>query len=807
MKKRLSYNTQSLIKGVGQGVTQDALAREGQRISFQKRPVDLEQRFHPFTGNGLIIDLQKREPQPRWDRRSSVTLDYIRLWFPNQNNKSKWQNFESFLRGLTIVKNPINFLIIGNRGAIIHCLGVDPDDTLLVKNALKSRFPDMECESEVDPFSKFERAIRLISDEGYDWDLRDYYIGPAYWRTLTVNENIESSPLLSIYSTISSLQENEIGFYQVILKPVTCPWSKNIAKLIDAESEAIKYGNINFSDEWYYAGFGNRENKNKVKAPILAVAVREGAFCRKAKIEGVMNSLSLAITNFQFAGEKLNYFSKVDYRGVITSGIELLKIVAFGIAYHSGNLLNTVETSGFFHFPAGEILKNKEYKIDRIKGFRVPDELKGEGIIIGYSDYAGERSTVRQPERIRKNHTAILGLIDKGKSVEIENMVLDDIHKGHGVGLIDPHGVLAERVIRQIPKEYVDKTVFFTLSDDKYVPCYNPFKTGSDVNKTVDDNINRFKGLYPANAWGHTIEDVLRHSFYAIAVTPGLSLSDIRILLSKNSKGRKLRQYMFSYLNNKEEELFWSEDFGRISMQRVTSKLTLFLQPKDSKRVFSQKKNKIDFREIIDKRKIFLADLRAGVLGSDLTNIVGSCLFSSFYDAGMSRMDMVDDEALDSEIGVPFNLYVDEFHRYPTKSFEHSLRQLRKFNLRLILAFQQKEYMNEAIKSALSNIGTWIVLALGWDDAQRIFKEFYGEIEINDFMRRTTGDAYAKIAETIVNMKTFPPAKIEDKGVKEEIIQHSRKRYYTRIKNTGAAVTGNTQNVKKRNRKVIYDEI
>jgi len=775
MKKQLTLSGQYLVKGIIQGCARESFAHEGQRISVQKRPVDLEPVFHPYTGSVLTGDLPRIELEQRWDIKRPVPC-FIRLWF-SEKSKASWQDFD-LVRGLTIVKNPIHYIVIGNKEAITHVLVVDVEDIDLVKNALKAKFPDMECELTLNPFVKFKTALKHICS--HDFDLRDYYTPPAYWRRLTVNENLKSSPLLPIYSTLNSLNEDEVGFYLVTFKPVVFPWSKNMLALIDTETEISKYGNINISNS-YYPGFGDSNNRSKVSSPIFAVSVRICTFCKKDRLEGAMNSLSLAFTNFQSSGESLKFLSKSDYEDILDTPIKLLKIIPDGYVYHSGNLLNSEETSYFFHF-SKEIVENKNYRIDRIEGFSVPDRLKqNDGVIIGYNDYAGRRTIITQPENVRRNHTLIIGRIDKGKSVEMENMILDDLLKGKGVGVIDRHGFLIEHVLRQIPEKYIEKTVYFTMSGEKTVPCYN-ICAGKDIDKVVDDNVNRFKSLFPSTAWGYGIEDTLRHCFYAVTAA-GLPLVSIRVLLSRNSEGERIRKYILPYLKNKEEELFWTEEFRRIPTDRVASKMTLFLQPKRTRRIFSQIENKIDFRDVIDNGKIFLGDLRSGVIGNHVANIMGSSLFSSFCDAGMSRMDMIDGQALnsDSEVGRPFALYIDEFYRYPTKSLEHSLRELRKFGIRVNLALQQKQHMNDDIKSAMDNIGTQIVLSVGWDDAQGAHKEFFGEIEASKFMRRGRGDGFVIIGEDMVNLKTFAPKKIKDDGSRDKIIQHSFKHYYTKI--------------------------
>lgn len=781
MKNPLTLSNQKLVLGAVQGQGQDVFAYEAQRVEVQSWPVDLEPMFRPCCGGILAADAPRIDLRPKWHKQGPGGFCFLRLWFPEQDNKAKWQDF-NLLEGLAVVKNPIYFLLIGNKNAITHILAVDTEDLISAKNALKAKFPEMECEITTNPFPQILKSLNHMDSGSHDFDFLDIYTPPAYWRRLTASEQLKSSPLLSIYSTLSSLSEDEVGFFQVMFKPTVYPWHKNMLTLIEFESEMAKYGNVNIHSNWYYPGFGDKDNKRKVSSTIWAVSVRMGAFCKKENLKGVLNSLSLSQASFQFSGESLHFLNKDDYSGVIGSAKDLLRIVASGEVFHSGNLFNLEETSFFLTIPVAEIISNETYLIDRIRGFDVPESFKGEGVTIGYNEYLGKRTIVRQPEKVRKNHTVIIGIIDKGKSVEMENMILDNIQSGQGVGLIDPHGALAERVIRQIPRKDISRTILFELPKDPYTPICNFLKDKySDAYKIADDNVNRLKLLFRRTAWGDNIDVLFRHGFYALC-SAKLSFYAMGTLFARNSEGEKLRVYILPYLKNKEEELFWVEEFPHhTSLERVTSKLTPFLQPEPARRFFSQRENEIDFRWIMDNRQLFIAKLPAGILGNDLTNKIGGCLFSSFYNAGLSRMDLISNDASAHEVGTPFNLYIDESPRFPIRSLEDSLKELRKFNVRVNLALQQKECLSEETKSALANIGTWIVLAQGWDDAQAVFKEFYGEVPVNQFMRLKTGNGFIRVGDEITSIKTFPPRKIIGTGFRDEIIRYSREHYYSRV--------------------------
>ena len=65
----------------------------------------------------------------------------------------------------------------------------------------------------------------------------------------------------------------------------------------------------------------------------------------------------------------------------------------------------------------------------------------------------------------RRRHMYIIGKTGMGKSVLLENMIMDDIHKWRWVAVIDPHGDLAEGIIGLIPKKRTNQTIIFDPSD------------------------------------------------------------------------------------------------------------------------------------------------------------------------------------------------------------------------------------------------------------------------------------------------------------------------------------------------------
>ena len=59
----------------------------------------------------------------------------------------------------------------------------------------------------------------------------------------------------------------------------------------------------------------------------------------------------------------------------------------------------------------------------------------------------------------------VVGKTGMGKTTLMENMILNDIYAGHGVGLVDPHGDYAEKIINYIPPWRINDVVYFNPAD------------------------------------------------------------------------------------------------------------------------------------------------------------------------------------------------------------------------------------------------------------------------------------------------------------------------------------------------------
>src|SRR3954451_25456091 len=70
----------------------------------------------------------------------------------------------------------------------------------------------------------------------------------------------------------------------------------------------------------------------------------------------------------------------------------------------------------------------------------------------------------------RARHLHVVGQTGTGKSTLLENMIAADLAAGHGVGVIDPHGSLAEAVLRLVPPSRFHQVRYLNPADPMPVP-------------------------------------------------------------------------------------------------------------------------------------------------------------------------------------------------------------------------------------------------------------------------------------------------------------------------------------------------
>ncbi len=382
-------------------------------------------------------------------------------------------------------------------------------------------------------------------------------------------------------------------------------------------------------------------------------------------------------------------------------------------------------------------------------------------------------------EKNRRGHMYIIGKTGTGKSSLIANMALSDIRAGNGIGLLDPHGDLSEDILSRIPKERIDDVVYFNPADLEYPIGFNPLeKVPRDKQHLIVSGIiSVFRKIW-SEFWGPRLEHILRYSLFTLLEYPGSTLLDLPRLLTDPA----FRKEVLAHLSQREVLSFWYNEFDKYSawlrseaISPILNKVGQFLVNLPLRNIIGQTKSTFDLREIMDGKKILIANLSKGKIGEDNTSVLGSLLLTEIWLNVLGRAQVSEEER------TPFYLYVDEFHSFITLSFADILSESRKYGLNLVMANQYLSQLDEKVRGAIfGNVGSIISFRVGAEDAKYLAKEFSPFTE-NDFTNLPNYNIYLRLMIDGVTSTPFSGTTLAlpAMGVLHiaEIITQSRQRY------------------------------
>lgn len=374
----------------------------------------------------------------------------------------------------------------------------------------------------------------------------------------------------------------------------------------------------------------------------------------------------------------------------------------------------------------------------------------------------------------------IIGKTGTGKTTFIENMIVSDIRAGNGLAVIDPHGDLAEDLLNFIPKRRINETIYFNPSDLEYPIAFNPLeKVDRDKHHLVASGlISVFKKIWH-DFWGPRMEHILRHAILALLEYPGSTLLDLSSMLID----KDFRKKVLEKVTNPQVRDFWFTEFERYSaffrseaISPIQNKVGQFLAIPLIRNIVGQTQSSIDFRKIMDKGYILIANLSKGRIGEDNCALLGAMILTKIQLTALSRGDISESKRRS------FYLYVDEIHNFLTLSFADILSESRKYGLNLILTHQYIEQLDEKIRSAiLGNVGTIISFRIGTADAKYLAREFYPVFNETDLINLPNHHIYLKLMINGITSKPFsaitlPPPEIKT-SYKREVIEASKMKF------------------------------
>ncbi|MDP2695957.1 MAG: type IV secretion system DNA-binding domain-containing protein [bacterium] len=404
----------------------------------------------------------------------------------------------------------------------------------------------------------------------------------------------------------------------------------------------------------------------------------------------------------------------------------------------------------------------------------------------GKTDFRNAERLFGIKRKDRRQHMYIIGKTGTGKSVLINNLILQDISNGDGVCVVDPHGELVEGVLSSIPKSREKDVIYFNPSDTEFPIGFNVLELPDHRYKhlVASGLMGIFTKIW-SNVWSARMEYILNNAILALLDTPNTTLLGIpRLLVDKSYRqtivGNLKDPVVKAFWVNEYEQ--WQDKFRNEAIAPIQNKVGQFLSTAIVRNVVGQSKSTINIFDMMNSQKIFLVNVSKGRIGEDNAALLGAMIITKVQLSAMERVRIPEEDRRD------FYLYVDEFQNFATDSFASVLSEARKYRLNLIIAHQYIGQlvtdMSTKVKDAVfGNVGTMITFRVGAADAEFLEKELEPEFMIQDIVNLPNYRIYLKLMVDGVTSRPFsaatlPPLKMRVEAASvAEVIDGSRRRY------------------------------
>ena len=435
----------------------------------------------------------------------------------------------------------------------------------------------------------------------------------------------------------------------------------------------------------------------------------------------------------------------------------------------SSHLLSVADIAALWHLPQAQDLFDLPYvERARARTALAPSELaQGNGWKIGTSSHAGHYVPVFLPEECLRHNLLAVASTGKGKSTLFQHLAQAVYAMrastggagGPGLAFIEPHGDVVHALCGLVPASERDNMVLIDLANTDYPVGINPLDmVGKDRDKVVDNLITIAEHLW-ASSYGSRTENVLEYALKTLADANELlietdpyqgpdrqyTLLDVVPLLRAVSfRHAVLEQVRDSLLTDWWQHYY--EPLDAHQQREITSsvitKLSKFSSSRVARRILGQPRSTINLREVVRSGQHLLVSTASGVVGADLSELIGIVLLGLF------------EAALSEQADLPFEqrrrylVLIDEFQVYRGANYQSMLAQLRKYGGSFALATQSLAYLDRLDRTlratVLANIDHLFAFHMAGEDA-RLLHELDG-ITDEDITNLDDFQCYVKLS-------------------------------------------------------------
>ncbi len=666
-----------------------------------------------------------------------------------------------------------------NQTVYFYVSAKDKSETF-IKSLITSSFPNSAIKKTTDPL---DLVLKFPFKSIGEIVLNNDYFLP----TKTYMDFKDIDPMSSVLGFLSKRTPDEAVAIQILITPASFPWQKltvQQAKSMFHDKGADKF-TMNPQKQIIMKKASYQGGKTLIRV-LTGTRVKEMSLPLLQNLGGTFGAFSLGDGN-QFSFKRTLFFkehllNRMKKRSTFffERRFQILNAQELATIWHPPGLL----LSGIKNIAWGKTLSGEPPENLPTSGENMSEDEKKEVNFFAKTEFKNEEKIFGIKDPDRRKHVYIIGKTGTGKSTLIANMAIDDIRKGRGVGIIDPHGDLSETIINYIPKRRVNDVVYLEPFDAERPFSLNILEIKNKQHKDLITSgiVSIFYKIY-GDSWGPRLEYILRNVILTLLETPNSTLLDVLNILTN----RDYRNKVVSQLTDPVIQNFWTKEFEKMpdklkseAVMPIQNKVGQFVSSKMIRNIVGNPKSTVNLEEIMNEGKILILNLSQGKLGEDNAALLGAMIITKIQLAAMNRSFMKEEDRKD------FFLYVDEFQNFATNSFVKILSEARKYRLSLSLANQYIEQLDLPIQKAIfGNIGTLISFVVGAKDALMLSHEF-GEIySEKDLVSLGKYETVLKLCIDNMTSQPFPATTLPLPAIKnenaEKIIRLSKEKFGRKI--------------------------
>lgn len=604
-----------------------------------------------------------------------------------------------FLLSLGSCRTPVAFELVADSQKIEMQMACDEGSQGLLKSNLTTFFPTVSVHERKGKLSShFTNPAKTV--------IADFGLARSFILPLAIFRAFDPDPTTGLISSLNTLEGREKAVVQILFQKTRNCWTEELRRVVSDRLLTTALA------------LNNQSIREKLSSPFFAVLLR--ILVQATTTENGWRILRMIGSNLApFADSSGNELIALS-NDLLAANNHFLSVLN-RTTYRSGMLLNAGELASLIHPPSGTVMADKLTR-SPANTKAVPAIARNGTLFLGINRHHGKTERVTLSTEQRLKHMHIIGATGSGKSTTLIRMMAQDAELGHGFAAFDPHGDLIDNLLERIPENRLNDVILFDPADEDYPIGFNVLSAHSELEKTLlsSDLVSIFRRF--STSWGDVMNSVLANTVLAFLESSRAgSLIDLkRFLVDKD-----FREDFLKTIEDKEIHYYWKNEFTQLRgkpYDPLLTRLDTFLRSKLVRNIVAQKENRLDFRRIMDERKILLVRLSHGAMGMENSYLLGSLIVSKIHLAALSRQNLIE------SMRQPFFLYLDEAHNFLTETLNHVITGGRKFALGIVATHQNLHQFQSGetgiLSSILSNCFTRICFRVDDTDAERLAKGF-----------------------------------------------------------------------------------